>query len=191
MILETERLILREMGEQDIRDLKEILQNPRVMYAYEHDFTDRDVREWLTRQQKRYREYGFGLWAMILKSTGEMIGQAGLTMQPYREKQVLEIGYLLKESFWHCGYAREAAAGCKQYAFEVLKRFIPSSNRIISPLSGLQKASAWRKKIPLSPNTITEICSMTCTRCIDDPYFILQPSVRTQCCLKQMPLSVR
>lgn len=122
MILETERLILREMGEQDIRDLKEILQNPRVMYAYEHDFTDRDVREWLTRQQKRYREYGFGLWAMILKSTGEMIGQAGLTMQPYREKQVLEIGYLLKESFWHCGYAREAAAGCKQYAFEVLKR---------------------------------------------------------------------
>ena len=43
-------------------------------------------------------------------------------MQPYREKQVLEIGYLLKESFWHCGYAREAAAGCKQYAFEVLKK---------------------------------------------------------------------
>lgn len=122
MILETERLMLREMGEQDIPDLKEILQNPRVMYAYEHDFTDEDVREWLARQQKRYREYGFGLWAIILKSTGEMIGQAGLTMQPYREQQVLEIGYLLKESFWHCGYAGEAAAGCKQYAFEVLKK---------------------------------------------------------------------
>ena len=43
-------------------------------------------------------------------------------MQPYREQQVLEIGYLLKESFWHCGYAGEAAAGCKQYAFEVLKK---------------------------------------------------------------------
>ena len=52
MILETERLMLREMGEQDIPDLKEILQNPRVMYAYEHDFTDEDVREWLARQQK-------------------------------------------------------------------------------------------------------------------------------------------
>ena len=51
-----------------------------------------------------------------------MIGQSGLTMQPYKGIEVLEIGYLLNESFWHCGYAREAAAGCKKYAFEKLNR---------------------------------------------------------------------
>lgn len=51
-----------------------------------------------------------------------MIGQAGLTMQPYKDTEVLEIGYLLKEKFWHYGYAREAAAGCKKYAFEVLQQ---------------------------------------------------------------------
>lgn len=60
------------------------------------------------------------MWAAELKSSGEMIGQAGLTMQPYNGKDVLEIGYLLKERFWHHGYAREAASACRDYAFAVL-----------------------------------------------------------------------
>lgn len=120
IILQTERLILREMNQLDFQDLAEILQNPRVMYAYEHDFSDEDVQIWLDRQLTRYQKYGFGLWAVILKSSGIMIGQAGLTMQPYKDSQVLEIGYLLKEKYWHQGYAREAAAGCKHYAFEQL-----------------------------------------------------------------------
>lgn len=120
MILETKRLILREMEQSDFDDLAQILQNPRVMYAYEHDFTDEDVQQWLDRQIGRYKKYGFGLWAIILKSTGCMIGQAGLTMQRYRGGEVLEIGYLLKEDFWHSGYASEAAEGCKKYAFERL-----------------------------------------------------------------------
>lgn len=120
MILETKRLWLRDMTQADFADLAAILQNPKVMYAYEHDFSDADVQAWLERQQARYHQYGFGLWAIILKSTGQMIGQAGLTLQPYKHQEVLEVGYLLKEEFWHCGYAREAAAGCKRYAFETL-----------------------------------------------------------------------
>lgn len=122
MILETERLYLREMTQNDFKDLAKMLQNPKVMYAYEHDFSDKDIQEWLDRQIERYRKYGFGLWAMILKDTNEMIGQAGLTIQLYKDIEVLEIGYLLKENFWHNGYAREAALGCKKYAFEKLNR---------------------------------------------------------------------
>lgn len=122
MILETERLYLREMNQNDFGDLAEILQNPKVMYAYEHDFSDNDVQEWLDRQIERYKKYGFGLWAVILKNTNEMIGQTGLTIQPYKDTEVLEIGYLLKENFWHNGYACEASSGCKKYAFEQLNR---------------------------------------------------------------------
>ena len=122
MILETKRLVLREMRQSDFQDLAEILQNAKVMYAYEHDFSDNDVQIWLNRQIERYKKYGFGLWAIILKETKEMIGQAGLTMQPYKNTEVLEIGYLLKENFWHYGYAKEAACGCKKYAFEHLKK---------------------------------------------------------------------
>lgn len=120
MVIETERLYLREMCQNDFEDLAEILQNPKVMYAYEHDFSDDDVQVWLDRQVERYCRYGFGLWAMILKSTDQMIGQAGLTIQSYKDKEVLEIGYHLKENFWHMGYAQEAAFGCKRYAFEHL-----------------------------------------------------------------------
>ena len=115
MIFETERLYLRKITQDDLADLAEILQNPNVMYAYEHDFSDNDVQVWLNRQIERYNKNGVGLWAVILKDTNEMIGQAGLTMQPYKNTEVLEIGYLLKEKFWHFGYG-----GCKKYAFENL-----------------------------------------------------------------------
>ena len=49
-----------------------------------------------------------------------MIGQCGLTMQSWGERQVLEIGYLFQRSYWHQGYATEAAIACKEYAFEKL-----------------------------------------------------------------------
>ena len=107
--------------QSDFDDLAQILQNPHVMYAYEHDFSKEDVQTWLDRQRKRYKEYGFGLWAMILKETNEMIGQAGLTMQLYQNTQILEVGYLLKEEFWHHGYAKKIALGYQKYAFENLQ----------------------------------------------------------------------
>lgn len=74
----------------------------------------------MDRQNARYQEYGFGLWAVILKETGEFVGQAGLTMQPCDGEEVLEIGYLFKKAHWHHGYATEAAQGCKRYAFDIL-----------------------------------------------------------------------
>ncbi len=120
MILETERLSLREMNDGDFEDLCQMLQDPVVMTAYEHAFEDEEARRWLENQKRRYREDGFGLWAVLLKETGEMIGQCGLTWQCVGENSVLEIGYLFKKDFWHKGYATEAATVCKQYAFEVL-----------------------------------------------------------------------
>lgn len=90
------------------------------MYAYEGAFSDSETREWFERQINRYKEYGFGLWAVILKETNEMIGQCGLTMQDSGNSQVLEIGYLFQKAFWHKGYATEAAIACKEYAFQNL-----------------------------------------------------------------------
>ena len=120
VIFETERLVLREMTEDDAGALSAILKDPEVMYAYGHDFTDGDVREWLDRQRLRYARYGFGLWAVALKGSPFMIGQAGLTMQPYKGGEVLEAGWLLNKKYWHRGYAGEAAAGCRRYAFGTL-----------------------------------------------------------------------
>ncbi len=90
------------------------------MYAYEGAFSDQEVQEWLDRQIYRYQKWNFGLWAAVLKETDKMIGQCGLTMQQWKDQEVLEIGYLFERSHWHQGYATEAAKACKQYAFEKL-----------------------------------------------------------------------
>lgn len=120
MILETKRLYLREMNPSDFNSLCRILQDEKAMYAYEGAFSDQEVQEWLDRQIYRYQKWNFGLWAAVLKETDKMIGQCGLTMQQWKDQEVLEIGYLFERSHWHQGYATEAAKACKQYAFEKL-----------------------------------------------------------------------
>ena len=119
-ILETERLVLRELEPSDYRALCVILQDPDVMYAYEHAFSDAEVAEWLERQLARYAEYGFGLWAVLRKTGGDMIGQCGITMQAVGEQLVPEVGYLFAKAFWHQGYATEAATAVRDYAFNTL-----------------------------------------------------------------------
>lgn len=120
IILETRRLLLRELNWNDFHDLCKILMDRDVMYAYEHAFSQEEAMGWLENQLRRYREDGFGLWAVIHKKTGELIGQCGLTLQDFCGKQVVEIGYLFRKEFWHQGYASEAASGCKTYAFHTL-----------------------------------------------------------------------
>lgn len=120
VILETSRLLLREMRQSDREALSAMLQDERVMYAYNGAFDDRGTDQWMWKQLQRYHDFGFGLWAVVRKDTGQMIGQCGITMQEYRGRQVPEIGYLLAYRFWHCGYATEAAVACKEYGFDTL-----------------------------------------------------------------------
>ena len=120
MILETNRLVLREMTQEDFPALAKILMDEDVMYAYEGAFTKEEVQDWLDRQIVRYQEYGFGLWAVVLKETGVMIGQCGVTMQDYNDGKIMEVGYLFQKEYWHQGYASEAAIACKEYAFDKL-----------------------------------------------------------------------
>ena len=120
MVLETKRLLLREMTQADLPFLCSMMQDADVMYAYEGPFTAEEVQGWLDRHLVRYRTVGFGLWAVVLKETGATIGQCGLTMQEYNGNQVMEVGYLFHKDYWHRGYAVEAAIACKEYAFDQL-----------------------------------------------------------------------
>lgn len=120
MIIETERMYLRMLKIADVSALARILQDEEVMYAYEHAFSDEETEKWLNNQLLRYKENGFGLWAAILKETDEMIGQCGITLQNWGDRQVHEIGYLFQKAYWNKGYAIECAIGCKKYAFDKL-----------------------------------------------------------------------
>lgn len=119
ILIETDRLQLREMSLSDMEALSLILQDENVMYAYNGAFNDEESA-WMQKQLQRYREHGFGLWGVFLKDSGEMIGQCGITMQEYKGGQVPEIGYLLAHKYWHKGYATEAATACREYGFNVL-----------------------------------------------------------------------
>ena len=119
-ILTTDRLILREMDWDDFDALCRILRDRDVMYAYEHAFSEEEAHAWLAKRMQQYADWGFSLWAVTLRETGEMIGQCGLTWQDAGGEPLLEVGYLFQKAFWHRGYATEAAIACRDYAFDTL-----------------------------------------------------------------------
>ena len=118
MIIETERLFLREMMESDFDALYEVLADSDIMEHYPYTFDEARVRNWISRNMERYQKDGFGLWAVVLKETGEMIGDCGITMQNIHDYLLPEIGYHIRKDQQCKGYASEAAAACIRYAFE-------------------------------------------------------------------------
>lgn len=120
IILETQRLILREVTQEDYPALAGILRDEQTMYAYEGAFSESETQAWLDKNLARYRDNGIGLWAVILKDGGPMIGQTGLTWQEVNGRRVAEVGYLFNRAYWGNGYATEAAIACKEYGFSQL-----------------------------------------------------------------------
>ena len=141
------------MTQEDLNSLREILQDEETMVAYEGAFSDEETTKWLDWQRTLYREKGYGLWAVILKENGAMIGQCGLTMQTWKDQRVLEIGYLFNRSYWHKGYATEAAKACKEYAFKILKapevcsiiRDTNIASQNVAIQNGMKKKDTWTK----------------------------------------------
>lgn len=117
IILETDRLMLREMDFSDVEALASMLQDDRsCMPTTVHSMTGKRCF-----QIQRYNDYGFGLWGVSLRNSDEMIGQCGITLQDYKTTQVPEIGYLFAHKHWHKGYATEAAIACREYGFNKLR----------------------------------------------------------------------
>ena len=117
IILETDRLFLREMNMDDLTALYRVLADPAIMQNYPYSFDEQRVRDWIERNMNRYRENGFGLWAVCLKDTGEMIGDCGLTLQKIEDEMLPEIGYHIRADQQHKGYAKEAASAVRDWAF--------------------------------------------------------------------------
>lgn len=98
IMMETERPIIREMVQSDLDALCKILCDEAVMLiAYESAFTVEEAQNWMNRHFKRYAEYGFGLWAVVLIETNEMIGQCGLTIQSWEKEDILELGICFRK----------------------------------------------------------------------------------------------
>ena len=118
MILETPRLLLREMTDEDFSALHAILSDPETMQYYPKPYDESGTRRWINWCRESYQKNGFGLWAVTLKDTGEFIGDCGISLQPIHGEWLPEIGYHIRKDHWRKGYASEAAAACIRLAFE-------------------------------------------------------------------------
>jgi ribosomal-protein-alanine N-acetyltransferase len=116
-IVETPRLILREFSPRDAEALGAILSDPETMRFYPAPFNSSKVEEWITRNLWRYANDGHGLWAMVLKTNGEVIGDCGLTVQTVDGANEVEIGYHVRREHWRQGLATEAARACRDFGF--------------------------------------------------------------------------
>ena len=117
VIIETDRLFLREMDMDDYPSLYPVLSDADIMKHYPYVFDKERIRSWIERNRIRYREDGFGLWAVCLKETGEMIGDCGLTLQNIDGEMLPEIGYHIRADHQRKGYAGEAAKAVLDWAF--------------------------------------------------------------------------
>lgn len=120
VILETSRLFLRRFIPDDLDALAQVLSDPETMRYYPAPFDRPRVAEWIARNQHRYQTDGHGLWAMVLKSTGELIGDCGLARQHVGDRDEIEIGYHTRRDLWGQGLATEAARACRDWGFKNL-----------------------------------------------------------------------
>ena len=120
IVLETPRLLLREFTPADANALETVLGDPVTMQYYPAAFDRKGIEEWIGKNIGRYQRDGHGLWALMLKDSGELIGDCGCTLQEVEGMNQIEVGYHVRRDLWGRGYATEAARACMEYAFAQL-----------------------------------------------------------------------
>lgn len=119
-ILETGRLFLRELQLSDLDDLAGVLGDAETMRFYPHPKSREETMVWIEWSRRSYVANGFGLWGLVLKEGGNLVGDCGLTLQDVEGETLVEVGYHLEKRLWHRGLATEAALACRDHAFEVV-----------------------------------------------------------------------
>lgn len=119
--IETSRLTLRLMDPTDLDPLLKIFGDPKVMKAFDEEpFTPEQMKRWLDRNLQHQKEHGYGLFSVIIESEGILIGDCGLEHMEVDGEQIAELGYDFRSDYWNQGYATEAAAAVRDFAFQEL-----------------------------------------------------------------------
>lgn len=121
-ILETERLKLRRLLPEDLESLYALYRDPEIrryfpegMLSYEET---KEELEYFLNGHPKHPE--LGLWATILKETGDFIGRCGLLPWTLEGRHEVEVAFMLDKAYWGRGLATEAAESIAAYAFETL-----------------------------------------------------------------------
>ena len=116
IILETNRLILRELNLDDAENFYELNLNPNVLkYTGNKAFKNIEETRNFLENYKDYEQNGFGRWAVIDKSNQEFLGWCGLKYD--QSLQETDIGFRFFEQHWNKGFATESAKACINFGF--------------------------------------------------------------------------
>ncbi len=152
-VMTTQRLILREIADADLDPLAALFGDEEVMRYYPQPMSRSEAQSWIEWNQRLYRSHGFGLWAMVLRDTGEFAGDCGLTPQYVDGIKEIEVGYHVRTCFQGHGYATEAAAAARDFARDRL--FLSRLIAIINPANVPSQRVAG--KIGLTPEKRTTV----------------------------------
>ncbi|MFG2982052.1 GNAT family N-acetyltransferase [Streptomyces sp. NPDC048258] len=120
--IRTPRLLLRRWTDDDLVPLSEINADPEVMRwigdgsTRDLDRTAEDIERW----EEEWDEEGFGLFAVELLGSGELIGVVGLSVPEYLPEVLpaVDISWRLGRQYWGQGYASEAAQATLEFALQ-------------------------------------------------------------------------
>jgi ribosomal-protein-alanine N-acetyltransferase len=120
-IIETPRLLLRQMQPHDLDALLQIFGDPQVMAAFgELPFDHHQMNGWLSRNLAHQKEHGYGLFAVVGRASGLLIGDCGLEWIELAGERTAELGYDFRSDVWNQGFATEAAGAVRDYAFATI-----------------------------------------------------------------------
>jgi len=120
-ILETKNLKVRESTVEDVDEFYRIYKEPSITYYMDDLFKEPDMERAYIRNYTRYAYefYGFGLWTVLLKESGQVIGRAGLSVRDGYE--LPELGFVIDVAYQGKGYAKEVCQAILFYAWEELE----------------------------------------------------------------------
>jgi ribosomal-protein-alanine N-acetyltransferase len=161
-VIETERLILKQLKVEDAEDLYRIYSNRETMkFMGTGSASIEEERSNIQKHiEKYYNKYGFGLWATVLKENNTLIGRCGLLYQEIEGTKDLELAYLIDNTYWGKGLATEAAQSIIKIGFDRYK-----FNRIIAIINP-QNIASIRVAKKIGMNYEREIASFKDFGCV-------------------------
>lgn len=110
------------MRAEDVEDLLHIFTDPKVMASFGGILLQRaEMEQWVQRNLQHQEQYGYGLFSVLLKRDGRLIGDCGLERMEVGASFETELGYDFRSDYWKQGLATEAAVAVRDYAFHTLR----------------------------------------------------------------------
>lgn len=133
-MFKTERLYFEELTEESFDDLKNILQNERLMLlGWGKTYSDKEVAQWIEKINEQYSHHGYSYWLAKDKNSKETVGIMGLIPITIENEDYNEVAYIVKEAYQGQGLAAEGMVGLIDYAFNHFKltsliaQFVPEN----------------------------------------------------------------